>query len=277
MGRLSGKVSLVAGSTRGLGEAIAIEMAKEGANVAVTGRSREGGQRVAKAIRDAGGEAKYFFLDLADEKSVETCVNDVVAHYGALHVLVNNAAPTDHVTGATHDMDGKLVDKADGKVADMTTERWRKVLTPGLDGLFWAMKYSIPEMQKAGKGSIVNISSTASLLGIAYLDAYTAIKGAMNAMTRSVAVSYAPHIRVNTVVAGPFLTAGLAPVVANPKVKAAFLQTICAEDIAAPSAIAPAVIFFASDESYYVTGQLLGCDGGLSIKMAIPTFSLAEY
>ena len=275
MDRLKGKVALVTGGTRGLGEAIALELAREGAKVAVTGRNAEGGQRVVKAIKDAGGEATFFRIDLADEKTVETCVKDVVAHFGALHVLVNNAAPTEHISGAIESKDGNLVNKSDGSVTDMTTDRWRNVMVAGLDGFFWTLKYAIPAMQKSGKGSIVNISSSVSLLGIAHVDAYTATKGAMNAMTRSIAVEYAPHIRCNTVVAGPFLTAGLAPVIQNPATRKAFLETLLTDYIAEPSAIAPAVVYFASDESAYCTGQLLPVDGGLSIKMAVPNFSAA--
>jgi NAD(P)-dependent dehydrogenase (short-subunit alcohol dehydrogenase family) len=272
-GRLTGKVAIVTGSTRGLGAAVAREMAKEGASLAITGRNSDDGERIAREITDAGGTAAFIRLDLADEASVQRCVQETVQRFGKLNVLVNNAAPTEYITGATTGKDGKLIDKADGSVAALSTDGWRKVMTAGLDGLFWTLHYSIPPILEAGGGSIVNISSTASLLGIGGTDAYTATKGAMNALTRSVAVNYAPTIRCNTLVAGAFATEGLAPLLSVPEINQAFLDTILHDRIADPSAMAGPVIFFASDESYYITGQCLPVDGGMSIKMAVPKLS----
>jgi NAD(P)-dependent dehydrogenase (short-subunit alcohol dehydrogenase family) len=141
--------------------------------------------------------------------------------------------------------------------------------TVSIDGLMWTLKYAIPHMLEVG-GSIINISSTASIQGAGGLDAYTASKGAMNALTRSTAVNYKPTVRCNCLVAGPFRTAGLAPLLANPVFEKAFNDTVLTPTIGKPEDIAMAVVFFASDESRFITGQVLPVDGGIAVAMAIP-------
>lgn len=269
--RLEGKIALITGSTRGIGEQLAYGFAKEGAKVAVTGRKVEDGLRVVDTIRKGGGVAEFIPIDLTNEQSVADCVAKTVSHFGGLTVLINNAAPTDHVTGATTGHDGKMSDKADTDVANLTTEQWRKIMTAGLDGLFWVLKYSVPAMQQSGGGSIVNISSIASIQGVGGTDAYTVTKGGMNSLTRAVAVNYAKdNIRCNCLVAGAFATPAAAPLLNDPVMKQAFLDTMLAKDVAPPSAMVGPAVFFASDESWYITGQLLPVDGGLTVKMPIP-------
>lgn len=268
--RLDGKIALITGSTRGIGEQLAYGFAREGAKVAISGRNVQDGQRVVERIRAAGGTAVFVALEMSEESAVAECIKRVADAFGGLNVLVNNAMPSEHVTGGTAGHDGKLIDKADAAIADLTTERWRKVMLPGLDGLFWVLKYAIPEMQKSGGGSIVNISSIASIQGVGGTDAYTAMKGAMNSLTRSIAVNYAAdNIRCNCLVGGAFATPGAAPLLNNPAMKKAFLETMLAKDIAPPSGMVGPAVFFASDESYYITGQLLPVDGGLTIKMPV--------
>jgi NAD(P)-dependent dehydrogenase (short-subunit alcohol dehydrogenase family) len=269
-GRLQNKVALVTGSTRGLGRAIALEFAKQGAKVAVTGRNEQGGRGVVDEIRSAGGTAEFVRLDLSDESAVKRCVEETVAKFGGLDILVNNAAPTDHITGATDDKGGTLTQKSDNTLEALTTEGWRNVMTPGLDGLFWMKHYAIPELRKRKGASIVNISTTGSLQAVIGLDAYTASKGAMNSLTRSTAVACAPDIRVNCVVAGLFATEGLAPLLNEPKIAAAFSDVVLTEQIGQPEDVAGAVVFLASDEAKFITGQLLQVDGGQTIRMNIP-------
>jgi NAD(P)-dependent dehydrogenase (short-subunit alcohol dehydrogenase family) len=267
MARLDNKVALVTGGTRGLGRAISIALAANGAKVAVTGRTKEDGVKVAQAIKDAGGDAEFVHLDLSDEESVKGAVAETVDRFGKLNVLINNAAPTEFITGSVA---GDLGQKADDTVTEITTENWRKITIPSIDGLMWTLKYSIPRMLAAGGGSIVNISSTASIQGAGGLDAYTASKGAMNALTRSTAVNYQPHIRSNCLVAGAFRTEGLAPVLANPAIEKAFNDLVLTPAIGVPEDIAMVAVFFASDESSYITGQIVPVDGGITVPMSIP-------
>ena len=267
MDRLKDKVALVTGSTRGLGRAIATMFGEQGAKVAVTGRTAADGTKVVKAIRDAGGIAEFIRLDLADEQSVKDAMDKVVSVFGKLDVLVNNAAPTEFITGSST---GNLVDKADNVVTEISTENWRKITLPSIDGLFWCLKYSIPKMQATGAGSIINISSTASIRSTSGMDAYTASKGAMNALTASIAFNYRPTIRCNCLVAGLFATEGLAPLLADPVLNAAFKEVVLTPRIGDPRDIAYAATFLASEESAYITGQLIPVDGGIGVYMPIP-------
>jgi NAD(P)-dependent dehydrogenase (short-subunit alcohol dehydrogenase family) len=273
-GRTENKVAIVTGATRGLGAAIAAELAAEGAKVAVTGRRADLAQDVVDSIIEAGGTAAYVALDLASEDSVAACVEETVSRFGGLDILVNNAAPTEYVSGAAADDGGVMRDKEDANVVDLTTDTWRKMMNVGLDGLFWAMKYAIPAMRADdGRGAIVNISSNVTLLGVTGADAYTAMKGAMNTLTRSVAVSYAPEIRCNAIIAGSFMTPALAPLMNIPAVKRALEASILVGEIAEPRVLAPAVAFLASDDARYITGQLLPVDGGQTLRFPLPDFT----
>lgn len=267
MGRLNGKVALITGSTRGLGRAIATMFGEEGAKVAVTGRTVEDGMKVVKTIRDAGGTAEFIRLDMADEQSVKEAMDKCVSLFGKLNVLVNNAAPTEFITGSSS---GDLSNKTDNTVTELTTENWHKITKPSIDGLFWCLKYGIPKLEAAGGGSIINISTTGSIRAVRGLDAYTASKGAMNALTVSVASNYQPHIRSNCLVAGLFATEGLAPLLADPVLGAAFRNVVLTPRIGDPKDIAYAAVFLASEESAYITGQLIPVDGGIASYMPIP-------
>ena len=272
MGRLDGKVALVTGGTRGLGEAIARALASNGAQVVVTGRTESSGTRVADEIVASGGNASFARLELADEHSVIAAVDHTIETFGCINVLVNNAAPTDEISGVAA---GELGAKVDDAVTEITTDAWRRITVPMLDGLMWSLKYAIPRMQEAGGGSIINISSTVSIRGTAGLDAYTAAKGAMNALTRSVAVTYAPSIRCNALIAGAFVTPGLAPLLAEPAFERALNETVLTSAIGRPEQLAMAAVFLASDESGYITGQLLPVDGGISVPTRVPKVEMA--
>jgi NAD(P)-dependent dehydrogenase (short-subunit alcohol dehydrogenase family) len=269
-GRLAERTALVTGSTRGLGESIAKGLAREGARVAVTGRSAAPGERVVSDIRAAGGVAEFVRLDLSDERSVDAAVAATVGRFGGLDILVNNAAATEHITGASTDGGVTSGVKRDGALEHLTTEAIQSILVPGILGLMWMVRAAMPELRKSGRGAIVNISSVASIQGVSDLDVYTATKGAMNALTRSTAVNGAPEVRCNTVIAGTFETDGLAPALAVPALREAFLETVLTPTLGDPANIADPVIFLASDEARFITGECLRVDGGMSIRMAVP-------
>jgi NAD(P)-dependent dehydrogenase (short-subunit alcohol dehydrogenase family) len=272
--RLAGKAALVTGSTRGLGAAIAKGLAREGAKVAVTGRTQASGDEIVKEIRALGGTAEFVRLDIGVEQSVNGAVARTVELFGGLDILVNNAAPTEHVTGAA--TDGSPGTKLDGSVEHLTTDALDAIVKPGLYGVVWAIKAALPHLRKSTpSGSIVNISSIASIQGVSDLDAYTITKGAINALTRSVAVNASPQVRSNTIIAGTFVTDGLAPMLGVPELKDAFLETVLTDDLGHPEDIADAVTFLSSDSARYITGVTLPIDGGMSIRMAVPNLDKA--
>jgi NAD(P)-dependent dehydrogenase (short-subunit alcohol dehydrogenase family) len=245
--RLDGKVAVVTGSTRGIGRTIAEMFAREGAKVAVTGRTVERGEKVVRLIRDAGGEAEFFRLDVMEEQSVADLMDAVMARFGSLSVLVNNAAPTIEV--------GTNIKR----LADSTTEEWDLILRGTLTGnVFWSCKYAIPHLAAGGGGSIVNISSAQSVTGIAGFAAYAAAKGGMNSVTRTIAVEEAPrNIRCNAIVVGRVLAKGDTGAGITP-------GTLTR--LGVPEDIGSAALWLASDESAFVTGSMVTAAGGYTIN-----------
>jgi len=265
--RLEGHVALVTGSTRGIGRAIAIRFAQEGASVIVTGRSRDEGAQVEQTIRDGGGRATYVATDLAREADVVAAVEAAVERYEKLTILVNNAAPTE-LMGP-----GRL----DRQVTELTNEGWDAIVLVGLKAVVWACKHAIPRMVDAGGGAIVNISSAASILGTPGLDAYTAIKGALNTLTRSMAVEYAAdNIRSNAIVSGMVLTSEGAFKLMDDPVIGGATRAMHLTRLGVPDDIANAALFLASDEAAFVTGALLPVDGGVTCRMPVPDISAAD-
>lgn len=249
--RLDGKVALISGSTRGIGRTMAEMFAAEGAKVAVTGRTAEKGEKVAQRIRDAGGDAAYVPLDVSDEGSVRDAVEATVERFGRLTTLVNNAAPTE------------LVGRGMKPLHELTTDEWEAILRPALTGnVFWATKYAVPHLVAAGGGSIVNISSGGSLFGVPGISAYSAAKGGMNAVTRTIAVEYAEHgIRCNTIIVGRVVSH---PGDIGPPPTRELNRVGRPEDVVHPA------IWLASDESEWITGTSIVADGGVAINHAAP-------
>jgi meso-butanediol dehydrogenase/(S,S)-butanediol dehydrogenase/diacetyl reductase len=245
--RLAGKVALVSGSTRGIGRSIAELFGAEGAAVAVTGRTQDRGQKVVERIREAGGEAEYFHLDIADESSVRSVVDATAERFGSLTTLVNNAAPTAVVASTWKTL------------AELSTDEWNSILVPTLTGnVFWATKYAWPHLLAAGGGTIVNISSGSSTMGQTGLSPYSAAKGGMNSVTRCIAVEGAPHnIRCNAIIVGR-VVAGSSDTGAG-MVKDKSL-------IGNPMQIALTTLFLSTDDSSFINGDLITADGGMAMN-----------
>jgi NAD(P)-dependent dehydrogenase (short-subunit alcohol dehydrogenase family) len=259
--RLSGKVAVVTGSTRGIGRGIAEEFAAQGARVAVVGRNAARGADVVTGIEAAGGEAHFFAVDLADEPATVGLVSAVTGRWGRLDILVNNAAPTDD-----------LAAKVDGPLSELTTERWRRLLTVGLDSAVWLTGAALRWMKGNGGGAIINITSLAAARGHSGVDAYTAAKGALASLTRSVAVEYASFgVRCNAIVVGLVPVSEDPRSVTNDPANAAMLQAFqVAGRVGTPRDIALGAVYLASGEADFVTGTELVIDGGASIKLALP-------
>jgi NAD(P)-dependent dehydrogenase (short-subunit alcohol dehydrogenase family) len=259
--RLEGETIIVTGGTGGIGEAIAVRAAEEGGRVMITGRRRAEGDRVVGLIRAAGGHASFTPADISAETDVVAVVDATAREFGPPTVLVNNAAPTDLVGPGNHD----------GRLADVTTEHFDKILHVGLYGAFWMCRYAIPHMQAAGHGSIVNISSAAGVKASPRVFGYATAKGGLQALTRSVAVDYAAdNIRANTVIVGFVVSNPLAERFAADESMSAAMRLTHITRFGVPADIAAAAVFLASSEAGFMTGSDLYADGGCCVKQALP-------
>ena len=253
--RLAGKVALVTGATKGIGRTVATVFAREGAKVVIAGRTVAAGEQLQAEITAAGGAAIYVPTDIGNEADVVGVVRATVERFGALTTLVNNAAAT-HLSG--------LPDRGDSGVGELANDVLGEALQTNLWGLVWCCKHAIAEMSKAGGGSIVNISSGVATKGAAMMDAYSATKGAMNALTRSMAVGYAKrNIRVNAISSGLIESgASITQLLGDPGTRDWLERSIPLPYFGVPEDIAWGCVYLASDESRYVTGAVLPIDGG---------------
>ncbi|WP_337100646.1 SDR family NAD(P)-dependent oxidoreductase [Paenibacillus sp. YIM B09110] len=253
MGRLLGKVAIITGAAGGMGLADAQLFAKEGAKVVATDVQFELLQQGVDAINANGGDAVAVKLDVSSPEGWKQVVDLTVEKYGKIDILVNNAGI--HIA--------KTILEAD-------IDDWNKVMAINTTGVFLGMKSVIPEMQKNGKGSIVNISSIAAIVGGENADgngaAYSASKGAVRSLTKHAAQSFAKdNIRVNSIHPGPIKTPimGEFAKIAGDIYKNAVPLPPHAGD---PEDIAYGVLYLASDESKFVTGEELVIDGGAITK-----------
>jgi NAD(P)-dependent dehydrogenase (short-subunit alcohol dehydrogenase family) len=269
--RLQGKVALISGGTRGIGREFVERFAREGASVVFTGRSGDAGKAVAAEARARGENVVFAQGSAAVEEDVHTAVELAVREFGSLTTVINNAAAT-HLTGPG---------RPDTKVADVTTEVFDEVIRTGLYGTFWAAKYAIPHLINAGGGSIINISAASSVLSIQGRPSYQASKGAINTLTRQIAVDYGQYgIRSNAIIVGFTNTGGeeLTKMVANEALMGPVRKTIMLPRLGLPSDIASGAVYLASDEGEFVTGVLLPIDGGVTCHLEMPdTASISAF
>src|SRR5262245_32296406 len=197
LNRLAGRVAVITGSTKGIGRTVAKVFAVEGARVVVSGRDAEAGAKVVAEIAAAGGDAIFTRADVGVETDVRGLIASADRKWGRLDILVNNAAPADFIAAGGEE-----------SVENLPTENWEYMLRTCAAGPFWGCKYAVPVMRRSGGGSIVNISSMSSKVGLSRLAAYTSAKGALNALTRQVAVEYGKDgIRANAIIIG-FIPSG---------------------------------------------------------------------
>jgi NAD(P)-dependent dehydrogenase (short-subunit alcohol dehydrogenase family) len=248
VGRLEGKAAFITGGAAGIGRATAILMAREGARVAVADISAAGAEETAHL---AGHGAIALACDVTDEASVAAAIAKTVSTFGALHVLHNNAG------GST---------PQDSNVVDVPIEEFWRVIRLDLFGTFVGCRHGIPAIIQSGGGSVINMASNMALMGVASRDCYTAAKGGVAAITRSMAVEFAPSkVRVNAVAPSATMTERLKKLVQlNPAVNK--LNESHLLGIIEPEDIAHAVVYLASDESRAMTGQIMAVDSGVTIS-----------
>ncbi|WP_082515576.1 SDR family NAD(P)-dependent oxidoreductase [Sphingomonas sp. Leaf412] len=251
MKRLEGKAIVVTGAGSGIGEACAVAYAREGARVVVTSKSRSS-ERVAAAIRAAGGEAQACFGDLADEAAVERLIDVAIGAHGRIDVLHNNAA----VTG-----DEILMDR---DVASMATDIWDVTMAVNVRGPMLCAKHAIPHMLKQGGGNIIATGSSKALQGDIGQTAYSASKAALHNLTYNIAAQYGKQgIRANVLMVGLILTDATRQNI-PPPILDLVLRHKLTPFIGTPDDCAAAAVFLASDDSRYTTGQALHVDGGFA-------------
>lgn len=249
--RVKGKVAIVTGSASGIGQATAELLAAEGASVVIADLNEEGAEAVAAKIRSAGGIAVSHPTDVSKEDDIRRMIARAVDEFSGLHILHNNAAMT---AGHEHANDMDLL--------TMSVEYWDRSFSVNLRGAMLAAKHGIPAMIASGGGAIVNTSSNQSLAGDLSQFAYSAAKAGINALTRSIATTYGRKgIRCNTVSPGHIETdANKASV--SPEMSAEIVSHNLVPRAGRAEDLARAVLYLVSDDSSFVTGQLLSIDGG---------------
>lgn len=251
MDRLRGKVVLITGAAMGIGRAAAELFAREGARVAVADINAAAGEETTRRIQQAGGESIFLPTDVTSEESVAQAIAQTVRTYGGLNVLFNN------VGGST---------SRDGPVTDAPIDEFWRTIKVDLFGTWLCCRLGIPELIKAGGGSVVNMSSVCALMGLPGLDAYTSAKGGISALTRSMAVEFAPHrVRVNAIAPTRTTTERVvqSATAKNVSERAAAMNLLGSAE---PIDIAYAALYLASDESRITTGQVFAIDSGITIS-----------
>lgn len=245
--RLDGKVAIITGAANGMGESEAKMFASEGAKVVIADLLEDEGHKVEAEIAESGGEAVFIKTDVTSEDDWIGLVEATVSRFGKLDILVNNAG----ISG-TYDPDM------------MSTNAWDRLMDVNAKSVFLGLKYAIPEMQKIGGGSIVNISSISGIVGQDFVHmGYNASKGAVRIVTKSAAVQYAKDgIRVNSVHPGLMPPMKTSKGSADPGVRGKMIETIPMGRDGRREEVAYAVLFLASDEASYITGAELVVDGG---------------
>jgi NAD(P)-dependent dehydrogenase (short-subunit alcohol dehydrogenase family) len=252
--RLADKVAIITGAGGGMGRVASQLFANPGAKVVVAEVGEKAGEETVRLVRDAGGEATFVKTDVSDESSARAMVEHATATYGRVDILYNNAG---------------VMPEADHSVIDTDVATWDQVMAVNVRGVFLGCKYAIPVMVAQGTGSIINIASFVALLGCSVpQDAYTASKGALLALTRSLAVQFGPNgVRTNAICPGPVETPLLMDwLVKDEEAKRIRLARNPTGRFGKPEEIVNMAIYLASDESRWTNGASLVVDGGISVS-----------
>jgi NAD(P)-dependent dehydrogenase (short-subunit alcohol dehydrogenase family) len=255
--RLANKVAIITGAGSGVGRAASIIFAREGAKVVAAGRTYSKVEETAQLVKEQGGECLPVRCDVSVSEDVQNLIRATVDTYHALHVIVNNAG-----VGYSAEPELSMQD-----VANTPERDWHAVMDILLTSVYLTAKYGIPEMVKSGGGSIINVASSGGLKGMWDAHTYSAAKGGMVNLTRSLAIRYGPQgIRVNCVAPGGINTPMIAPRLAQIRAATGDPKAVTRSSplgrIAEPEEIAYPILWLASDEASFVTGAILAVDGG---------------
>lgn len=250
------KTVIVTGGGSGIGRAVALRFAREGANVAVVGRTAAKAEAVAADIEAAGGRAIAVAADVSSESDVRRAVAETIAAFGALHALVNNAAVCPQI-----------------RLTDMSLDEWNGVIANNLTSVFLFSREAIPQLMAAGGGAIVNVASVHAVATLEGYSAYSASKGGIVALTRAIALDFARDgIRANCVLPGAVRTPMLESSVKNldtprEEIMKAWDESQPIGRVGEPEEIATAVLFAASPDNSFMTGASIIVDGGMTADL----------
>jgi NAD(P)-dependent dehydrogenase (short-subunit alcohol dehydrogenase family) len=252
--RLADKVTIITGGGSGMGRVAAERFAAQGAKVVVAEANEAGGTAAVDAVRAAGGEATFIRANVADEADAKAMVDHAVATFGRLDCLYNNAG---------------IMPEADHSVIDTDVATWDQVMAVNVRGVFLGCKHAIPTMIAGGGGSIINIASFVAILGCSVpQDAYTASKGAVLSLTRSLAVQFAPQgVRSNSISPGPIETPLLMDwLLKDEAAKQLRLARNPSGRFGKPEEIVDVAVYLASNESRWTNGANFVVDGGITVN-----------
>lgn len=244
---LQGKVTLVTGASSGIGRAIALAYAREGAKVVVSDVNVAGGEETVSLVRQQGGDALFVPADVSRAEDCQRLVERTVAHYGRLDAACNNAG-----------IGGEL-----GPTADYTDEAWQQVIGVNLSGVFYCMKHQIHAMLRHGGGTIVNMASILGQVGFAGAPAYVAAKHGVVGLTKTAALEYSAHgLRINAVGPAFIHTPMIAGLESDPATQQQLVSLHAVGRLGQPEEVAELVVWLSSDRASFVTGAYYAVDGG---------------
>jgi len=244
--KLDGKVALITGASKGLGKAMALALAGEGASIALVSRNLEQLNEVGRAVKEAGGEARVFQTDVSDEDQVRKLERDLTGSLGRVHILINNA--------------GMNLRKP---IVEFTLEEWNRVINTNLTSVFLMCRSFVPHMKGTGYGRIINMTSIMSWVSLPGRTAYSASKTALLGVTRALALELAPDgITVNGISPGPFATEMNTALMQDPEVNQQFISKIPLGRWGRVEEIGQLALYLCSEDAGFITGTDIMIDGG---------------